>query len=199
MLYLDVEGRLARGEISSQPRSLRSWVERKLMTLGSETSEGGDRLQAFGRILNHGSDPRRVVRRIAREEHSVAGSVEYRIVSRQVPDRDGSRRGASKTVEYAEVSIDLVAQAETYWSGSMRWFDAPLWRLISPPLMALEEIRATASVLLDQLGLFRSSRHQRDLFDLHAPATAVEQERDVTSRYKASLLPLAMNPTATSF
>lgn len=197
-----MQRRLDSGELApKEPMkgTVRAWAERQLMLADMEHCSSGQRLQAFRHIFNKGGDPRRAVRRIPVEELPAGDYARWKTTKRKQTDvaSDKGGKSASALVEYLEVPIDLVARAETLWPGTSDWFRAPLWRLVSAPLMKLEEVAQCSRLLLSKLGLFRPSPMQQS--EMEQALGYVPLSGDRTSRYEATFLPLVEEPTGTSF
>lgn len=142
------------------------WLEHTLGVIdvpGGGVGEGM-KLQSLEYVIREGGDPTKALRRIPKSELMKP----ERVTNPTHPKPDYQKRWPPEIRREGEVivtfEIDFVARAESIFPGSAMWHRAPFWRLISAPLLPLEDIHFLVNVLLDDLTLIRPDRAARALY-----------------------------------
>ena len=158
-------------------------------------------LQAVTGIVQAGTDPTRLVRRVDPVEldgpalEAIAAQPGAKRVDRCRSGTPKGSKGASprETVTYQQITLDLVAQGERLAPGSADWMSAGFWALAGPALPRLEDLRQGLSALKQRLGL--CTPHLEEMLPHLLSIDQVQRARRTEDEWKAaywgSLVPIA--------
>ena len=184
---------------NTSERGVSTWakLQRKLLEDYCDAAVQG-RIQGILGVVNRGTNPRSLVRRIEAKELDFVLPETTALVLRAKSGRRGNKTGTKEKEEYLEIPTDLVEAGECLCPGSSYWEDAYLWRLTAPVLPSLDEIRVAISFLKHRLGLCSPSQeeHSQHLTPLGVAKLSMLSEFEMEDRYAVALVPIAQMASA---
>ncbi|QIL19638.1 hypothetical protein [Thermomonas sp. HDW16] len=188
---------------STSGRGVSTWakLQRALLQGYGDAAVQG-RIQGILGVVNRGTNPRSLIRRIAADEldFELPETTVFVLRTKSGRGRRGGKKDKKemKQKKYLEIPIDLVEAGERLCPGSSHWEDAYLWRLAGPVLPGLEEIRVAIFYLKHRLGFCSPSpeEHARHLTALGVARLSLLSESEMQDCYAAALVPIAKTASA---